>query len=143
MCCVYYPEGATWNTAETVLYPNIATKGTGQKTLKEFMDHDLADFREHNPEMTFDEADDIPLKNKRAAKLRYFYGVNNGSSEAIAYIDEQKIISLVVVSSKSIKGLKDAIPLLSDVLQTYAYMDVKFGDGAKPANASSFQLPRN
>ncbi len=132
LCCVFYPTGSTFDDAETVIYPNIATKGPGQATLKEFMEYDLSDFREHNPGMTYEDAEDLPMKSKRVAKLRYFHGVNKGSSEAIAYIDEEKTIALIVVSSQTQKGLNGAMPLLRDILQSYAYMDVKFSPGAAP-----------
>jgi hypothetical protein len=63
---------------------------------------------------------DIPFKD-RTAKVRYFHGVNQGSSEAVAYIDEEKIVALVVLSSKTEKGLTEALPLLLGVLETYIY----------------------
>lgn len=132
VCCVFYREGSTFDDAETIIYPNIATKGPGQATLKAFMEHDLSDFREHNPGMTYEDAENFPLKNKRVAKLRYFHGVNKGSSEAIAYIDEEKIVALIVVSSKTEKGLNEAMTLLRDMLQSYSYMDVKFATSAAP-----------
>ena len=132
ICCVFYPEGSNFDDAETVIYPNIATKGPGQATLKEFMEYDLSEFRDHNPGMSHEDAEDIPMRNNRAAKLRYFHGVNKGSSEAIAYIDEEKIVALIVVSSKTEKGLNAAVPLLRDMLQSYLYMDVKFDPGVTP-----------
>ena len=101
------------------MYPNIVTKGPGQTTLQELMDSDLARFRKDNPGMSYVDGD-IPF-NDRTAKLRYFHGVNQGSSEAVAYIDEEKIIALVVLSSKSEKGLIEALPLLQGVLETYVY----------------------
>ena len=118
VCCVYYEKGS-WDTAETILYPNIVTKGPGRTTLQELMDSDLAKFRKDNPGMTFVDGD-IPF-NGRIAKVRYFHGVNQGSSEAVAYIDEEKIIALVVLSSKTEKGLTEALPLLLGVLETYVY----------------------
>jgi hypothetical protein len=41
--------------------------------------------------------------------------------EAIAYIDVEKIIALVVFSSNTEQGLMDALPLLLPVLETYIY----------------------
>ena len=116
VCCVFYPKGS-WDTAETVMYPNIATKGPGQKTLQELMDADLARFRKDNPGMSYVDGD-MPF-NGRTAKVRYFHGVNQGSSEAVAYIEEEKIIALVVLSSKTEKGLTEALPVLLGVLETY------------------------
>jgi hypothetical protein len=118
VCCVYYPKGS-WDSAETIMYPNIVTKGPGRTTLQELMDLDLANFRKDNPGMTFVDGD-MPFKD-RTAKVRYFHGVNQGSSEAVAYIDEEKIIALVVLSSKTEKGLTEALPLLLGVLETYVY----------------------
>jgi hypothetical protein len=139
-CCVYYPEGATWDNAETVMYPSIATKAPGQKTLKEFMDYDLSEFRERNPGMSYEDGEEVPLKAHRIAKVRYFYNVNQGSSEAVAYVDEEKIIALVVVSSKTKTGLNETIPLLRSALQTYAYIDVRFANGTKPDKG---QIPKS
>jgi hypothetical protein len=118
VCCVYYPKGS-WDSAETIMYPNIVTKGPGRTTLQELMDSDLATFRKDNPGMTYVDGD-IPFDG-RTAKVRYFHGVNQGSSEAVAYIDEEKIIALVVLSSKTEKGLTEALPLLLGVLETYVY----------------------
>jgi hypothetical protein len=142
-CCVYYPEGATFGSAEVVMYPTIATKAPGQNTLKEFMDYDLSDFREHNPEMSYEDGEDISLKNHRTAKVRYFYNVNQNSSEAVAYIDEEKMIALVVVSSRTRKGLNESIPLLRSSLQTYASMDVRFANKTKSDTGQSTQSPKN
>jgi len=118
VCCVYYEKGS-WDTAETIMYPNIVTKGPGRTSLQELMDLDLAKSRKDSPGMTYVDGD-IPF-NGRTAKVRYFHGVNQGSSEAVAYIDEEKIIALVVLSSKTEKGLLKALPLLARVLETYTY----------------------
>ena len=39
----------------------------------------------------------------------------------MVYIAEEKIIALVVLSSKTEKGLLNALPLLAGVLETYTY----------------------
>src|SRR6185437_8958669 len=134
ICCVFYPKGSTWDNAVTVIYPNIATKGEGQNTMKEFMENDLSEFRQNNPSMKYEDGSDIALKNNRVTKVRFFYGVNKGSSEVIAYIDEEKVIALVVVSSRTQTALNGAMPLLREMLQTYSHMDVRFASGAKSAN---------
>ncbi len=123
MCCVYYPSGKTWNNAPTVMYPNLATKGPQQQTLEEFMATDLANFRKHNPQMTYEDAPDIALSQGRVAKVRYFYNVNRSSSEAVAYIDEEKIIALFTVSSRTKQDLTDSQPQMQAALQTYTYLD--------------------
>ena len=118
VCCIFYRKGS-WDTTETIMYPNIVTKGPGRKTLQEVMDSDLASFRKDNPGMTYVDGD-MPFKD-RTAKVRYFHGVNQGSSEAVAYIEEEKIVALVVLSSRTEEGLTKALPLLLGTLETYVY----------------------
>jgi hypothetical protein len=118
VCCIFYRKGS-WDTTETIMYPNIVTKGPGRKTLQEVMDSDLASFRKDNPGMTYVDGD-MPFKD-RTAKVRYFHGVNQGSSEAVAYIEEEKIVALVVLSSRTEESLTKALPLLLGTLETYVY----------------------
>jgi hypothetical protein len=142
-CCVYYPKGTTWNSAETVMYPNIATKGPGQRTLDEFMESDLKSFRTHDPEMKYEDAEDVHLQGKRVAKVRIFRGVNRGSSEAVAYVDEEKTIALFVMNSKTEKGLNESMPLFRTAVQSYLHMDVRVDKGVQPGDMQSPQPPKN
>jgi len=131
-CCVFYPQGSTWDNAETVMYPNIVTKRQGQQSMAEFMKSDLDECRKHDPGMAWEDGEDVPLRNNRVAKMRLFYGVNGGSFEAVAYINEEKIIALVVLSSKTRKGLNQSMPLLRSALETYTYMDVRKSEKTAP-----------
>jgi len=45
------------DTAETIMYPNIVTKGPGRTTLQELMDSDLATFRKRESGMTYVDGD--------------------------------------------------------------------------------------
>ena len=137
-CCVFYPKGSTWGDSTVVMYPSIVKKGPGKQSAREFMESDLAEFRKHDPGMSYEDAEDFPLKLKRVARIRMFYDVNHGSSEAVAYVEEEKIIAVVVVSSKTKKDLKEAIPLLQSALETYTYMDVRVqGASPKPARPAA------
>jgi len=57
--------------------------------------------------------------------------VNHGATEAVASIDEEKIIALVVLSSKTKDELKGTMPLLRSAPDTYLYMDVE-DEGSSP-----------
>jgi hypothetical protein len=142
-CCVYYPKGTTWESAETVMYPNIATKGPGQRTIDEFMESDLKSFRTHDPEMKYEDAKDIPLQNNRVAKVRVFHDVNRGSSEAVAYVDEEKIIAIFVMSSKTEKELNDSMPLFRSAVQSYTCMNVRTSEDTREGKGKPVKLPKD
>ncbi|HKT67877.1 MAG TPA: hypothetical protein VJP83_00505 [Terriglobales bacterium] len=125
-CCVLYPQGSSWDQADSVIYPNIAEKQTGQ-TLQQLMASDLDGFRQRFPKMDVVEARDLPAGESAAAKVRVFYGVNQGSFELVAYVDEPQVVALLVLSSRSKEALGEALPAFREVLKSYVYMDMTTG----------------
>jgi hypothetical protein len=125
-CCVLYPQGASWDQADSVIYPNIAEKQPGQ-TLQQLMASDLDGFRQRFPKMNVVEARDLPAGESAAAKVRVFYGVNQGSYELVAYVDEPQVVGLLVLSSRSKEALGEALPAFREVLKSYVYMDMTTG----------------
>jgi hypothetical protein len=125
-CCVLYPQGSSWDQADSVIYPNIAEKQPGQ-TLQQLMANDLDGFRQRFPKMNVVEAHDLPAGEGAAAKVRVFYGVNQGSFELVAYVDEPQVVALLVLSSRSKEALGEALPAFREVLKSYVYMDMTTG----------------
>jgi hypothetical protein len=125
-CCVLYPQGSSWDQADSVIYPNIAEKQPGQ-TLQQLMANDLDGFRQRFPKMNVVEARDLPAGEGAAAKVRVFYGVNQGSFELVAYVDEPQVVALLVLSSCSKEALGEALPAFREVLKSYVYMDMTTG----------------
>ena len=125
-CCVLYPQGSSWDQAESVIYPNIAEKQPGQ-SLHELMASDLDGCRQRFPKMNVVEARDLPAGDGQQAKVRIFYGVNQGSYELVAYVDEPQVVALLVLSSRSKEALGEALPAFREVLKSYQYMDMTTG----------------
>jgi hypothetical protein len=125
-CCVLYPQGSSWDQVDSVIYPNIAEKQPGQ-TLQQLMANDLDGFRQRFPKMNVVEARDLPAGESTAAKVRVFYGVNQGSYELVAYVDEPQVVALLVLSSRSREALGEALPAFREVLKSYVYMDMTTG----------------
>lgn len=125
-CCVLYPQGSSWDQAESVIYPNIAEKQPGQ-TLQQLMSNDLDGFRQRFPKMNVAEARDLPAGDSQLAKVRFFYGVNQGSYELVAYVDEPQVVALLVLSSRSKEAMGEALPAFREVLKSYVYMEMTTG----------------
>ena len=125
-CCVLYPRGSSWDQADSVIYPNIAEKQAGQ-SLQQLMASDLDGFRQRFPKMNVVEAKDLPAGDSQLAKVRFFYGVNQGSYELVAYVDEPQVVALLVLSSRSKEALGEALPAFREVLKSYVYMDMTTG----------------
>lgn len=124
LCCVLYPKGSSWDGAESIMYPNISDKRPGQASVQQLMEFDASQFRTTNPLMRVSEADDVPAGRNGKAKVRYFLGVNKGAYEAVAYVDEPKVIAVLVLSSKTRKAFDESLPLFREFVKSYVYMDV-------------------
>jgi len=104
----------------------IAEKQPGQ-TLQQLMSSDLDGFKQRFPNMNVTEAKDLPAGDSQLAKVRFFYGVNQGSYELVAYVDEPQVVALLVLSSRSKQALGEALPAFREVLKSYVYMDMTTG----------------
>lgn len=142
LCCVFYPAGQTWNDAESIMYPEIVEKNAQHRTLQDFMAFDLEQFRMGNPNLTFEDSEPLHFGSKTAL-IRYFQGVNKGSSEAVAYIDEPKTIAVLVLSSKTSVALNKSLPLFRDFVQSYAFMKVRFTESPAATDSDNHTPPNH
>jgi hypothetical protein len=133
---VFYPKGSTWATATTVMYANVAHKGKkGEETLQAVMDGDAARFRERAPQLVVKRAKDLTTRDEKKAVVRYFSGDAWGSFEAVAYLDEKKVIVILVMTSKTRKGFEASLPVFAELVGSYAFMTENVKGLKKPGKA--------
>ena len=133
---VFYPKGSTWANATVVMYANVAHKGKkGEETLQTLMDGDVARFRERAPKLVVKRAKDLTTKDKKKAVVRHFSGDAWGNSEAVAYIDEKKVIVILVMTSKTKKGFEASLPAFAELVGSYAFFTGDVRGLKKPGKA--------
>jgi len=125
LCVVFYEEGKSWQGADVVLYANTASKRVeGQSTLEQLIEFDVAQFKSRAPHMRVTSAPNI-----RGAEVRHFIGDEYGNHEAVAYIDEELIVVMLVLSARTKEDFERAYPAFQELVESYQFLtsSVTFG----------------
>jgi len=121
-CAVLYESGKTWLNADTVIYANTVSKRIkGQETLQEFLAYDVASFKKRSPALSVTPAADLKTKEGKAI-VRRFEGDQHGNFEAVAYLDEEFTIVMLVLSSRTKAGLESAYPTFEKLVGSYRFL---------------------
>lgn len=96
---VFYPAGGSWARSDVVMYVNTATRGPDE-TLDGFIGGELARSRERSPDLIATPVDSLATLRGRATTVRQLTGDRWGNHEAIAYLDEEKVFVMFVLSAK-------------------------------------------
>lgn len=120
---VLYPRGQKWSTAKTVMYVNpLHQKGSDPKSLGEMIDRDVASFRRANPRGAVTAAPMIRTLKGQTAQVRYFSPTGGQPAEAVAYIPEENLVMLLVLSSREPGGFRAALPAFQEFVRHYQFV---------------------
>ena len=119
---VFYPLGKSWADAPAVMYTNVWRKDKENSTIEEVIENDIRSFRERSASLKVNEAPDISIKGGKKALVRLFTGDVHGNYEAIAYIDEPKLVVLFVLSSKTKEDFETSLGLFDELVKSYFFI---------------------
>jgi len=126
---VFYRKGETWVNAETVMYANTASfEFNDVNTLEKLIEYDINNFKMNYRNVKSSKGKDINLKGGKIAKVRYFTGDKFGNFEAIAYIEEEKIGVMIVMSSKTKTGFDNSLTAFEKLVKSYFFISSKVID---------------
>ena len=117
---VFYPEGGSWQHSPTVMYANTASKEVkDNQTLQQVIDFDIERFRENHQEVAILPSDSVQTENgKRSVVMLFFYS----NYEAVAYIDEETIVAMLVLSAESKSDFDSAFPAFRQLIGSYLFI---------------------
>jgi hypothetical protein len=123
---VFYPEGSSWTNGSTVMYANVYHKRNAtEETLETVISGDVAEFKKKSEKLKVVEAASLPTRKDKKAAVRYFDGDTFGNSEAIAYLDEGKVVVMLVLSARNRKELETALPAFNELVSSYLFLGDK------------------
>jgi hypothetical protein len=117
---VFYPKGESWENATAVMYVNTA-KREESDTVATLIEYDTAQFKRGNPDVSVEKAARITTSDDKEAEVRYFTGDQWGNSEAVAYIEEETIFVLIVLTSRTKEAFESAKPAFGDLVKSYSF----------------------
>jgi len=130
---VFYPKGSSWEKGTVVMYANTAHKSIkANESLDILINKDLDRFKSHSPDVKIIDAGKVKI-GKKEAIIKKFLGDKWGNHEAVAYIDEPKTISLLVITSRNKKEFDASYSSFIELVKSYGFItqEVEYKKGKK------------
>jgi len=123
---VFYPEGSSWKSGRVVMYASVYHKRNAtEETLETVIAGDVAEFKKKSEKLKVVEAASLPTRKDKTAVVRYFDGDTFGNSEAIAYLDEGKVVVMLVLTARTKKEFEGALPAFNELVGSYLFLGDK------------------
>lgn len=120
---VLYPKGQKWDSAPTVMYVNpLHQKAGTRRSLLQMIDHDVAEFAKKAPKGRVTAGATIRTGKAKPAEVRYFAPAGGAPSEAVAYVAEDDLVMLLVLSSRDAAGFKRHLPAFESLVGSYQFV---------------------
>ncbi len=125
---VFYPKGSSWKNGAAVMYANVYQKrDPGKESLQTVIAGDVAEYQKESPKLTVVDADRIPTRKDERSKgkeanIKYFAGDRNGNYEAVAYINEGKVVVMLVLTTRSKNDFGSSLSAFKELVGSYFFL---------------------
>jgi len=117
---VFYPQGGSWEHSPAVMYANGAHKDVdANQTFQQFLTFDSLQFLREQGQIKIVDAGSIKTSKGQFALVRQFL---YSQFEAVAYIDEPKIVALIVLTARSKTEFDEAYPAFKKLVESYWFI---------------------
>lgn len=118
---VFYPEGSSWQNASAIMYVNVAQR-KAKDELDSFITADLEKFRKGSQDLQATPGVAIETADKKLAQVRHLSGDEWGNSEAVAYVQENTVFVMIVLSGRTLPSYQAALPAFTELVKSYKLM---------------------
>ena len=125
---VFYPTGSSWKESQAVMYVNAAAK---PDTLDKFVEGDVANFRKGSPRLKVSDEEPLTVEGKQRVVAKRFVEDQLGNFEAVAYVEESKVVVTLVLSARTQGEFDAALPAFRRLVSSYRFVSDKVVTGAK------------
>ena len=120
---VLYPKGQKWATAPTVMYVNpLHQDAKRPKPLRDMIAHDMTAFKKNNPKGVVLSGPMMPTATEKKAEVRFFAHNGGKPHEAVAYVAEDELVMLLVLSSRTAEDFSRALPAFQLLVKSYNFV---------------------
>jgi hypothetical protein len=120
---VFYPAGSSWKESAAVMYVGIGRKVSEKDSIDGVIARDITDFKKAAPGLKVIDAQAMPLaRGKERVVVKYFIDAEGGTHEAVAYVDESKVVVMLVLSSKTKERFESSLPALKELAASYFFL---------------------
>jgi len=121
---VFYPQGSSWADGKAVMYANIWVKeNPREETLEKVIAGDVKSFKDRSDKLKVTDAESLATSDKdKKATVKYFTGDNFDNHEAIAYLDEGKTVTMIVLSARTKEDFEKSLSAFKELVGSYSFL---------------------
>jgi len=119
---VLYREGSSWKNAVAVMYVRVIYKNEMQATVEKVISNDVSDFLKQSRETKAWESPNLATRDKKQAVVKGFYDAPNKNHELVAFIDEPKVVVILVFSSRDKDEFEKSLPAFKALVGSYFFV---------------------
>jgi len=120
---VFYPNGSNFKDAKesaTFMYINVVGKDAGS-TVAKMMEADADEAKRRSPSSVVKQGEPIKVADAIVPVLRFAPGAFD-RYEAVAYIGEEKVLVMFVITSKNEETFRKDYPAFVKLVQSYKFL---------------------
>ena len=119
---VFYPQGERWANSPAVMYSLVVGREGDIKGVGDMIEYDQARFRNSSPTAVVLEGAAIPLRAGRNIPTRQFTGGPKGTLEKVAYIEEGKVIVMIILSCRTPEAFEKSATAFRQLVTSYTFL---------------------
>lgn len=120
---VLYPKGNKWASSPTVMYANPLHQDVKRpKPIRAMIDRDVVAFRKSNPAGVVLTGPRFPTATEKKAEVRFFSHDGGKPHEAVAYVAEDELVMLLVLSARTADDFAKALPAFQLLVRSYNFV---------------------
>jgi hypothetical protein len=118
---VFYPERSSWKNATAVMYANTARR-PADTSLESFITEDWQRFKANGADVKMVAGPPETTADNKQAQVRYFSGDKWDNREAVAYIQEDNVFVMLVLTSRTQESYNLALPAFQQLVKSYNFL---------------------
>lgn len=125
---VFYPVGSSWLKGSVVMYANVYhKKDVKGESLEQIIAGDVAEYKKRAAGLKVTDAKPLPTKwdkgvKDKEATIKHFTDDEHGINEAVAYIDEGKVVVILVLNAQTKKDFELSLPAFKELVGSYFFL---------------------
>ena len=116
---VLYPKGSSWKDAVAVMYALVIHKDETKRTIEKVIADDIADFMKASKESTVGDSPAVKTRGGKDAIVKVFYDAANKNYESVAFIDNDKVVVILTLSSRSKSEYEKSLPAFKELVTSF------------------------
>ena len=117
------------------MYARVIYKDRKRPTASDVIDSDIKDFAAMDKDSAVSSMPSVRTRDEKEATVKHFYDAHNRNEEAVAYIDEPRVVIILALSSRIKEEYSRSLDAFRSLVHSYFLVKELVGSGGGTTRA--------